>query len=209
MNNMKTNQTISLITVMALSLAGSLGAKSFNFEDPKGVNNIRFDLDAPLEAISGTGNGVSGVIDFDPADPASTTGSIVIRTQSLTVPNPVMQEHLMGENWLDAANHPEIIFEAKSIDKIKDDDRGIKAHITGSLTLKGVTREITVPVTFTYLPGRLADRTNGALSGDLLVVRSSFVVERDAFGIMAGQAEDKVANDIQITLAIAGAAPDA
>lgn len=206
---MKVYKSISLLTALSLGITANLGAKSFDFEDPKGVNNVRFDLDAPLEAISGTGNGISGTIHFDPASPGEASGRIVIQTSSLTVPNPVMQEHLMGGDWLDAANHPEIVFEAKSIDHVKEQERGIKAHVTGSLTLKGVTKEITVPVTFTHLPGRLSDRTNGAMSGDLLVVRSSFTVKRDDFGIMAGKVEDKVANEIQISLAIAGAAPDA
>ncbi|MDD5201227.1 MAG: hypothetical protein PHC88_15660, partial [Terrimicrobiaceae bacterium] len=66
--------------------------------------------------------------------------------------------------------------------------------------------EITVPVRVTYLPGRLKDRVPKA-EGDLLVIRSEFTIRRSDYGIAPGRFEDKVADEIQITLAIAGAAP--
>jgi hypothetical protein len=45
------------------------------------------------------------------------------------------------------------------------------------------------------------------MKGDLLVIRSSFTVKRSDFGIMPGQAEDKVSDAIELTLSIAGASP--
>ncbi len=198
------------ITLLSSLLAFSaLSAKEFDFEDPKGVNNIRFNLDAPLEAIAGTGSGITGTINFDIDHPENISGEIILQTESLNVPNPVMRDHLHGENWLDAAQNPRIIFTAKSIGHIERNENTIEAHVTGTLLLKGTTQEITIPVTFTYLPDRLGERSNGQMEGDLLVVRSRFSVMRDDFGIMAGQAEDKVANEIEISMAIAGAAPDA
>lgn len=194
-----------LLSLLLGTMTGN--AMTFDFEDPKGVNNVRFNLDAPLEAISGTSNGISGTIEFDPENPGATHGEIIIATTTLTVPNSTMQQHLHSEDWMHVEEHPEIRFESKSIDHIEKDGDQIKAHVTGDITIKGVTKEITIPVTFTYLPGMLSDRTNGAMEGDLLVVRSNFSVHRDDFGIMAGKAEDKVANEIEIRLAIAGASP--
>ena len=200
---------ITTILLSSLLASAALSAKAFDFEDPKNVNNIRFNLDAPLEAIAGTGNGISGTINFDIDHPENISGEIVILTESLNVPNPVMRDHLHGSDWLDKANNPRIIFTAESIDHIEKDGHTVKAHVTGTLLLKGTTKEITIPVTFTHLPDRLGERSNGQMEGDLLVVRSSFTVKRDDFGIMPGQAEDKVANENEISLALAGAAPDA
>ena len=42
------------------------------------------------------------------------------------------------------------------------------------------------------------------MQGDLLVLRTSFTINRSAFNIMAGQATDKVAEDIELSLALAG-----
>jgi hypothetical protein len=47
------------------------------------------------------------------------------------------------------------------------------------------------------------------MEGDLLVLRSSFTINRSVYGIKPGQNMDKVAEEIELRLAIAGAAPDA
>jgi polyisoprenoid-binding protein YceI len=76
---------------------------------PKGVNNAVFKLDAPLEAITGSANGISGAVTFDPVNPAATKGKIVVAAESLTVPNSMMKGHLHGGDWMDVANNKEII----------------------------------------------------------------------------------------------------
>ena len=92
---------IHLIPLLSLATAVYAAPQSFDFKDPKGVNNAVFKLDAPLESINGSANGISGTVSFDPENPAATTGKIVVATASLTVPNPMQKEHLHSANWLD------------------------------------------------------------------------------------------------------------
>jgi polyisoprenoid-binding protein YceI len=47
------------------------------------------------------------------------------------------------------------------------------------------------------------------MEGDLLVLRSTFTINRSDYGIKPGQNSDKVAEEVELRLAIAGAAPDA
>jgi polyisoprenoid-binding protein YceI len=195
------------IALLGLPLAAAAAPISFDFKDPKGVNSIQFKTDAPLEAISGSGNGVTGTISFDPAAPEKTSGQIVLATKSITVPNGMMNEHLLGEGWLNADAFGEIIFKAASLKNVKKDGDNVTADITGSLTLHGVTKNLTVPVKLTYLPGKLEARSGGSMKGDLLVVRSTFDVSRSDFGIKPGQNEDKVSDAVTITLSLAGIAP--
>lgn len=191
----------------AASLAASAAPLSFDFKDPKGVNNVQFKLDAPLESITGTGTGISGTIAFDPANPEATTGSIVLDAASLTVGNPVMTDHMRGDKWLDVAKHKSITFEALKVSGVRKQGAQIVADVAGKLTLKGVTKEVTVPVSFTHLPDKLGARIGKAdVKGDLLVVRATFEINRNDFGIMPGQAADKVAEAIHLSLSIAGAA---
>jgi polyisoprenoid-binding protein YceI len=208
---MQTTKCLLLASASLLAGAFSLqaAAKDFDFKDPKGVNNVSFLLDAPLESISGNAKGVRGVVTFDPEDPSTVSGTIVIETGSLTATNNQLQEHMLGDGWLDAANHPEITFATKSLSKVETTPDGFTAHVTGDFSLKGVTKELTVPVTFTYLPDMLGARSNGAMEGDLLVMRSTFTINRSEFGIKPGQNTDKVAEEIELRLAIAGAAPGA
>ncbi|MFN7141315.1 MAG: YceI family protein [Limisphaerales bacterium] len=196
----------------SLVLFASLGAaiaapQTFDFKDAKGVNNAVFKLDAPLEAINGSANGVSGTVTFDPANPAATKGKIVITSTSLHVPNPSMKDHMHGDKWLDVAKYPEITFEAKELKNVKTSGDNTTADVVGTFKLKDIAKEMTVPVRFTYLKDKLGARSNGQVQGDLLVMRANFVIKRSDFGINPSAPQDKVAEDIELTLSIAGASP--
>ncbi len=203
-------KTHIILLAAATALAATAHAEkiAFDLKDPKSVNNIVFKLDAPLESISGTANGISGTVLVDPAQPEVVEGKIVVDAKSLTVSNSVMQEHMLGEEWLDTANHPEITFEVKEVlNPVKSSDTVGTADVKGIFTLKGVSKEITAPAKVTYLPGRLADRSNGQMEGDLIVIRTNFQISRGDFGIKAGENIDKVSDTIDISLSIAGSAP--
>ena len=205
MHTMKTN-AVSLFALTALSVAATAAPMTFDFKDPKGVNNAVFKLDAPLEAINGSANGVSGTVTFDPADPAATRGKIIIIASSLHVPNPMMKEHMHGEQWLDVAKNKEITFEAKSLSNVNTTGDNTTADVTGTLTIKGVAREVTAPVKLSYLKDKLGMRVPNQ-KGDLLVIRANFAIKRSDFGINPKAPEDKVADTIDLTLSIAGASP--
>jgi polyisoprenoid-binding protein YceI len=200
---MKLTQIIPLIT---LTTAVYAAPESFDFKDPKGVNNAVFNLDAPLESVNGSASGISGTVSFDPENPAATTGKIVVATESMTVPNPMQKEHLHSANWLDVAKYPEITFEAKSLANVKTEGNVTSADATGTFTLHGVAKEITVPVKLTYLKDKLSARVPN-LNGDLLVIRANFSINREDFDIQKGKFEDKVSPTVNLTLSIAGASP--
>jgi polyisoprenoid-binding protein YceI len=200
---MKLKHILALITLVA-TVSAYAGPETFDFKDPKGVNNAVFKLDAPLESVNGSASGISGTVTFDPENPAATTGKIVVAAESMTVPNPLQKEHLHSANWLDVAKYPEITFEAKSLAKVRTEGNVTTAEVTGPFTLHGVTKEITVPVKFTYLKDKLGARVPN-LKGDLLVIRANFSINREDFDIQKGKFEDKVANEIDLTLSIAGA----
>lgn len=209
---MKTHRTPFVRSFALVALVSAVGVQAapqtFDFKDPKGVNNVQFQLDAPLESITGTATGISGTIRFDPAQPQAAQGRIVLAAASLTVGNPVMAEHLRGEQWLDVAKHPAITFEAKSAQNVRTQGAQIHADISGKLTVKGVTKDVTVPVTFTHLADKLGARVNDPkVKGDLLVLRAAFTINRSDFGIKPGEMTDKVAESIALSLSIAGAAP--
>lgn len=198
--------TTTLLTVLSIA-AASAAPQTFDFTDPKGVNHAKFTLDAPLEAISGVANGVSGTLTVDPEKPEATSGAITIATSTLHVENSMMKEHMLGAEWLDAAQNPKITFTVKSLKDYKMSAGKAAATVVGTFALKGVTKEIEVPATVTLLPGKLGDRTAGKMQGDLAVIRTSFTIKRSDYGINPKAPEDKVSDVITVTLAIAGASP--
>ncbi len=202
-------KTILIRPLALASIAVSAWAapQSFDFKDPKGVNNVVFKLDAPLEAIHGSASGITGTIGFDPANPSATTGKITVAAASLHVPNPVMKEHLHGAQWMDVATFPELTFEAASFTGTQTEGNVTTGTAKGRFTAHGVTKEVSVPVRLTYLKDKLGARTGGQAQGDLLVLRADFRILRSDFGINPGAPDDKIANEIDLTLSLAGAAP--
>ena len=198
---------VQFIAVVSIVAGRVLAApQNFDFKDPKGVNNAIFKTDAILESINGAANGISGTVTFDPANPAVTKGKIVVAANSLTVPNKMMNEHLFSPMWLDVKTHPEIVFDLKDLKNVKTSGDTTTADASGTFTLHGVSKEITVPVKLTYLPGKLGQRVPN-MKGDLLVVRTNFELKRSDFKINSGSGNDKVSDEIALSLSIAGAAP--
>ena len=189
-----------------LSVAAVAGPQTFDFKDPKGVNNVAFKLDAPLESISGTASGISGTVTFDPEKAELSKGKITLATASLHVGNPTMKEHLHGDKWMDVTKHPEIIFEFESLKSPVTADNQTVGQATGTLTVRGVARKVTLPVKITYLKDKLQARLP-QLKGDLLVLRSNFKIKRSDYGINPGNSEDKVSDEIDLSLSIAGQSP--
>jgi len=199
-----------LIGLLSMSLTGALAAApaTYDFKDPKGVNAIQFHLDSLLEPISGTASGVSGSVSYDPANPGATTGRIVVAAKTLLVTNTMMTEHLHSPMWLDVAVHPEITFELAELSDVQNNGNTTTATATGQFTLKGVAKEISVPVKLTHLADAFGKRINKPeVKGDLLVIRGEFTIQRADYGIQPGKNEDKVNSEIKLTLAIVGGAP--
>jgi polyisoprenoid-binding protein YceI len=201
---MKTKLTI--LASIALAGAALAAPQTFDFKDPKGINNAGFKLDAPLEAINGSASDISGTVTFDPENPGATKGKIIVATASLMLPNPMQKQHMLSDKWLDATKYPEISFESKEFKNVRTAGDTTTADVTGTFTLKGVSKELTVPVKLTYLKDKLGQRVPNQ-KGDLLVIRASFTIKRSDFNINPGQFEDKVSDTIELTLSIAGASP--
>src|SRR6185369_11994141 len=115
---MKENILITTVLFSALGLS-SAAPLEFDFKDPKGVNNVVFKTDAPLESINGTATGISGMVTFDPDDPAAVKGKIIVQANSLHLGNPMQKEHLHSDKWLDVMKYPEITFEVESVKNVR------------------------------------------------------------------------------------------
>src|SRR5437764_5206091 len=139
-------KTILIATVLFTALGLSWAAPlEFDFKDPKGVNNVVFKTDAPLESINGTATGISGKVTFDPESPGTVRGKLIVVASSLHLGNPMQQEHLHGANWLDVAKYPQITFEVVGTKNVKTEGDVTTADVIGNMMIKGASKEITVP----------------------------------------------------------------
>jgi polyisoprenoid-binding protein YceI len=88
----------------------------------------------------------SADLQFDPSHPDASTVTASIDTTSLDLVNPPagFTETLIGEQWLNANQFPVITFKSIKVDVIGNNTM----TVTGNLTLHGVTKPMTLDVTF-------------------------------------------------------------
>lgn len=131
----------------------------------------------------------SGKVVFDKA---ARTGSvdIVIDTTSVDTGFPTFNNHIQGEDFLDTAKYPTATF--KSTKVLFDGDK--PASVEGNLTLKGVTKAVTLTVTsFQAMPHPM-------LKKDAIGANATVTVKRSEFN--AGKYAPYVGDDVKIDIAI-------
>ncbi len=87
-----------------------------------------------------------GTAHVDTADPKKSSVSITIVANSVTTGQRQRDDHLRSGDFFDIEQHPEITFVSTSVDR---DGDGAEWTVTGDLTIKGVTRPVTVPFAHT------------------------------------------------------------
>ena len=125
-------------------------------------------------------------------DKAARTGAvdIVIDTKSVNTGYGTFNEHIQGEDFLDTARYPTATF--KSTKVVFDGDK--PAKVEGNLTLKGVTRPVTLTVTdFKAAPHPM-------LKKDAIGANAWTVVKRSEFN--AGKYAPNVGDEVRIDIAI-------
>jgi polyisoprenoid-binding protein YceI len=125
-------------------------------------------------------------------DKAAKTGEvdIVIDTQSVDTGYATFDEHIQGEDFLDTAKYPTATF--KSTKVVFEGDKPVK--VEGNLTLKGVTKPVTLTVTsFQAMPHPMFKK-------DAIGANAHTVVNRSAFN--ASKYAPNVSDEVRIDIAV-------
>ncbi|HXE37256.1 MAG TPA: YceI family protein [Azonexus sp.] len=112
-------------------------------------------------------------------DKAAKTGSvdITIDTKSVSTGSSLFNEHIQGEDFLDTEKHPTATF--KSTKVIFNGDK--PAAIEGNLTLKGVTKPVTLTVTsFQTMPHPMFKKDAIGANAKTTVKRTDFNMGKNA-----------------------------
>ena len=120
----------------------------------------------------------SGTISVAEA-PEESTVEATINAASIDTGDPNRDAHLRGPDFLDVERYPEITYRSTSV-RHKDGDRW---DVTGDLTVRGVTRTITIDVEFC---GLVTDPWGNQRAGIL----GTTEIDRDDFHLTWNQALD-------------------
>ncbi len=166
-------------------IGGVAVAETFNVP-PGNIQLVEFESEADIETIRGISTAVSGKLDVNLASPGNVTGKVVVPVATIKTGNTTRDEHLAEPNWLDAKSHPNLTFELVSA-SFKDTKAlaagvSLRGKATGKLTIKGVTKTITVPIRIKYIAA--SDKLKKLyIQGNALRVKSTFEVTLADFGI--------------------------
>ncbi len=104
-------------------------------------SNIQFTVRHMMIAkVRGRFPNFSGTVVFDEQNPANSSVDVQIEVASIDTRDERRDGHLASPDFLDAANYPSMSFVSKRVEVV-DANHG---KITGDLTIRGVTNEVTL-----------------------------------------------------------------
>ena len=131
----------------------------------------------------------TGSIVFDKAAKTGTV-DIVIDTKSVDTGYATFNEHIQGEDFLDTAKYPSATFKSSKV--VFEGDKPVA--VEGNLTLKGVTKPVTLTVTsFQAMPHPM-------LKKDAIGANAFTIVKRSEFN--AGKYAPYVGDEVRIDIAV-------
>ncbi|WP_374455445.1 YceI family protein [Nocardioides sp.] len=95
---------------------------------------------AMVTTVRGQFADFDGTAHVDAENPAASTVTIDIRPASISTGTPDRDGHLVSGDFFDVENHPAITFVSTRVER-----DGAEWTITGDLTIKGVTKPVTIP----------------------------------------------------------------
>lgn len=156
------------VAVLAAGLAAARPAAARPYRVDPLHSSVRFSVPYELMVlgeVQGWFRDFEGRVAYDPDDLAGSSVRVVIQAGSLDTGFAPRDRHLRGADFFDSERYPTITFESARIESGPEDHR-----LVGTLRLRGVEREVTVPF-------RLVE------VGETLVVSGTLWLDRRAFGI--------------------------
>lgn len=205
----------TLLLAVLLSAVAPSPAASQSQPPPPGPDPItRFGIDRShsamefvvrfmgLSKVRGRFSDFSGAIVYDAEVPEESTVAVSIDVGSIDTDVNRRDEHLRSPDWFDAEQWPAITFTSRSIERTAEDE----FVVTGPLTIKETTREVSIPLTRVH--GVQTDAWGNwriGFEGALTIERKEFGVEGHSFFNEAfDAARVGVSDEVRIEFTISG-----
>jgi polyisoprenoid-binding protein YceI len=176
-----------LLSVLPLSAQASV------FRTDANHTVLGFKASTLLFDVQGRFDRFNVAVSGDPATLAGASVRIDVDARSVDTANKARDQHLRSEDFFDAAKFPHITFVSNQVRR--DGDRVI---VTGTLTLRGVSKELEIP--FVAAEGR-----NGA-DVPTWSYRATVPLDRLAFGLGAESVAAKISlkKEVELDLLLVG-----
>ena len=137
-----------MIRKLSLAAAAALVAASPVLADTwvvdKNHSEAGFQIRHMMSKVRGHFNDYTGTIVVDPAKPESASVEFTIKASSIDTSNENRDKDLRSANFFEVEKYPDITFKSTKV-KAAGKDR---YDVTGTLTMHGVSKEVTLPVQY-------------------------------------------------------------
>ena len=150
-----------------------------------------------ISTVRGEFEKLHGTIDFDEENPENSKVNIKIDAASINTREDDRDNHLRSEDFLNAEEYPYLIFTSKRVEQTGED----QGRVIGDLTIRGVTKEIVLQVTFHGIAKSPWGATSAGFSGTTTINRKDWGLTwnqaLETGGVLVG---DKVNIDIEVEI---------
>ena len=151
---------------------------------------------AMVTKVRGAFNEIEGAAVLDGTDPGKSSVNVTLKVASIDTRNEQRDNHLRTNDFLDAEAHPEITFASTAIKHVG----GTDFKVTGDLTIKGVTKSITIPLELTGAATDPFGNERIGFEGSTDILRSEFGVTYNAVLETGGVlVSDKITLEFEIS----------
>ena len=131
---------------------------------------------AMVTKVRGGFNEFGGTLHIDGDDPANSEAKLTIQVDSIDTRNADRDGHLRSNDFFAMEEYPEIEFETTAIEELGGDE----FRVTGDLTVRGVTKPVTLDVEFTGAAVDPWEKVRVGFEGSTVVNRKDWGVNWNA-----------------------------
>ena len=176
-----------LLGVLAVSLwASGVYAETYSIDPAH--SNVNFSIRHLVGHVTGHFDKFEGAFDYDAKSPAAWKAAASIDAASINTGIQKRDDHLRSADFFDVARFPRILFASERVAPAAG-----KVVVTGRLTLRGVSREVSVPVEVEV--GEKALRARG-----------EFVIRMSDYGISYRSFMNPIRDEVTIVFDLRGMA---
>jgi polyisoprenoid-binding protein YceI len=107
-------------------------------------SEVAFQVRHLLTKVRGRFTEFAGTVLLDQEHPEQSSASLTIDASSVDTGTPDRDTHLRSDDFFAVGTHPTLNFQSSRVVRTGDDTY----DVAGTLTIRGVTKEITLPVTY-------------------------------------------------------------
>jgi polyisoprenoid-binding protein YceI len=167
---------------------------SRTFVIDKAHSEAMFQVRHLITKVRGKFSEFDGVIQFDEANPSASSVTFSVKTASVDTSEADRDKHLRSPDFFSAEEFPEMTFKSTKVT-----GSGKQLSVTGLLTIRGVTKEVTLPVTYV---GEAKDPWGNQRAG----FETEITINRKDFGLNWNAALEAggflVGDDVKVSLSI-------